>query len=73
MPDYHPDGKREQIRLPGPSLLPFFAAIGLTVGVVGLILSWWFVGLGGGILLLTTVRWVQTVRLEVDSLPSERR
>jgi hypothetical protein len=73
MPDYHPDGKREQIHLPGPSLLPFFAAIGLTVGIVGLIMSWWFVGLGGGIVLLTAVRWIQVVRLEVDSLPSERR
>jgi hypothetical protein len=28
---------------------------------------------GAALLLLTVIRWVQTVRLEVDSLPSERR
>lgn len=69
MADYHPDGKREQIHLPGPSLLPFAAAVGLTIGLVGLILSWWIVGLGAAIFGLTVVRWVQTVRLEIDSLP----
>jgi hypothetical protein len=69
MTDYHPDGRREQIHLPGPSLLPFAAAVGLTIGVVGLILSWWIVGVGAGIFLLTVVRWVQTVRLEIDGLP----
>lgn len=73
MADYHPDGKRDQIHLPGPSLLPLAAAVGLTVGLVGLVLSWWFVGLGAAIFLVTAVRWVQAVRVEIDSLPSERR
>jgi hypothetical protein len=73
MPDYHPDGRREQIHLPGPSLLPFAAAVGLTFAFMGLILSWWIVGLGAAVLLVTVIRWVQTVRLEIDSLPSERK
>jgi hypothetical protein len=73
VPDYHPDGRREQIHLSGPSLLPFAAAVGLTIALMGLILSWWIVGLGAAVLLLTVVRWVQVVRLEIDSLPSERR
>jgi hypothetical protein len=73
MADYHPDGRREQIHLPGPSLLPFAAAVGITVALMGLIISWWIVGLGAAVLLLTVVRWVQTVRLEIDSLPSERQ
>jgi hypothetical protein len=71
MASTHPDGRREQIHLPQPSLLPFAAAIGLTVGLLGLILSWWFVGLGGAILLLTVVRWIRTVRLEIDALPQK--
>ena len=73
MPEYHPDGTGEQIHLPGPSLLPFSAAVGLTIGIVGLVLSWWFVGIGAAIVLVTAVRWIQTVRDEIDSLPSERR
>jgi hypothetical protein len=73
MADFQPDGRREQIHLPGPSLLPFAAAVGLTLGLVGLILSWWIVGLGAAVFLLTVIRWVQAVRLDVDALPSERR
>jgi hypothetical protein len=71
--ELHPDGRPAPIHLTGPSVLPLAAAVGLTVGLVGLILSWWFVGLGGLILLITAVLWVQTVRGEVDSLPAERR
>jgi hypothetical protein len=73
MADYHPDGRPEQIHLPGPSLLPFAAAVGVLVGLMGLILSWWIVGFGAAVLLLTVVRWIQTVRVEIDALPSERR
>jgi hypothetical protein len=76
MPDYHPNGAREQIHLTGPSLLPLAAAIGITVALMGLILvtpgklgSWAFVALGGLIVLVAAVRWIRTVREEVDSLP----
>jgi hypothetical protein len=33
------DGAIEEIHLTGPSLVPLFTAIGLTLGLVGLILS----------------------------------
>jgi hypothetical protein len=76
----HPNGRREQIHLAGPSLLPFAAAVGITVSIFGLTLvnpgelaSWGFVALGGLILLVSAVRWIRTVRREMDSLPSERR
>ena len=39
--------RAEQIHLPGPSLLPLFTAIGLTIALLGLILSWGFVIAGG--------------------------
>ncbi|HZO61061.1 MAG TPA: hypothetical protein VFB51_15345 [Solirubrobacterales bacterium] len=62
----------EQIHLPGPSLLPLFAAIGITVMLVGLILSWGFVIAGGVITLLTTWRWIKVAREEYEHLPRER-
>ena len=68
-----PDRRREQIHLPEPSLLPLITAVGITIAVVGLIFSWWFVGVGGAIFLLAGIRWVLTVREEIQSLPSERR
>jgi hypothetical protein len=39
----------------------------------GKLSSWLFVAVGGLIILVTAVRWIRTVREEVDSLPSERR
>ena len=62
----------EQIHLPAPSLLPLFMAIGLTVALVGLILSWGFVIAGGAIVLFTTWRWIASAREEYERLPRER-
>ncbi len=66
------DGAGEQIHLPGPTLVPFFAAVGIATALVGLILSWWFVALGGVILLITVTRWIGDVRNDIASLPTER-
>ena len=63
--------RREQIHLPGPSLIPLTTAIGITIMLVGLILSWWFVATGATILVVSVVRWVHTVRSDIDSLPPE--
>jgi hypothetical protein len=62
----------EQIHLPAPTLLPMFMAIGLTVMLVGLILSWGFVIAGALITLLTTWRWIKAAREEYEQLPRER-
>ena len=62
----------EQIHLPGPSLLPLSMAIGLTVALVGLILSWGFVIAGALIVLITTWRWIKVAREEYAQLPRER-
>ena len=45
----------EQIHLPGPSLLPLFAAIGITLALLGLILVLGFVAAGGAITLFAIV------------------
>ncbi len=64
------DGSIEEIHLPGPTLLPMFTAAGLTLALVGLILSWWIVGVGGVITLIALWRWIRDVRLDIERLPS---
>jgi hypothetical protein len=64
--------RAEQIHLPAPSLLPMFAAIGLTMALLGLILSWGFTIAGGAIILLVAWRWIKTARDEYEQLPRER-
>jgi hypothetical protein len=72
MTDSTTDGAREQIHVPSPSLIPLGTAVGITVALVGLILSWWIVAAGGAILVLAVARWIRAVREEIASLPTER-
>jgi hypothetical protein len=67
------DGAGERIHLPAPSLIPLATAIGITLALVGLVLSWWFTALGGVILVISVLRWIGLVRQEIASLPAERR
>ena len=62
----------EQIHLPAPSLLPLFMALGITIALVGLILSWGFVIAGGAIALITAGLWIKAARAEYEQLPRER-
>ena len=62
----------EQIHLPAQSLLPLFAAIGITVALLGLILSWGFVIAGAAITLFVAWRWIKVAREEFERLPRER-
>jgi hypothetical protein len=52
--------------------VPLFTAGGITLALVGLILSWWFVVAGGVITLIAVGRWIRDVRAEIASLPAER-
>ena len=70
--DFDRDGAGEQIHLPGPSVIPLVTAAAITVTLVGLILSWWFVIAGGVVLVIAIGRWISLVREEVASLPTER-
>jgi hypothetical protein len=62
----------EEIHLPAPSLVPLFTAIGLTVALLGLILSWWFVVAGGVVAVIAIALWIRDVRRDIESLPAER-
>jgi hypothetical protein len=71
--DGHRDGPIEEIHLPAPSLVPMFTAAGITLALVGLILAWPFVAVGGLITLFSVVRWVLDVRRDIERLPAEHR
>ena len=61
----------EAIHLPGPSYLPVATAFGLTIAVVGVVLSWVIVGIGLVITVVAVWRWIGDTRRETDELPLE--
>jgi hypothetical protein len=71
--DHRRDGQIEEIHLPGPSLIPMFTAIGITIALVGLIFSWPFVATGGLITFISLVIWIRDVRNDIADLPTEHR
>jgi hypothetical protein len=46
-------------------------AFGVTLGVVGILLSWWLTGLGLIITIAAVVRWIGDTRRDVAELPLE--
>ena len=61
----------ESVHLPGPSYLPVATALGLTIVVVGVVLSWVIVGIGLVIALIAVWRWIGETRRETAELPLE--
>jgi cytochrome c oxidase subunit IV len=61
----------EAVHLPGPSYLPVATAFGLTIAVVGVVLSWVIVGIGLVIALVAIWRWIGETRRETAELPLE--
>lgn len=59
----------EEIHLPGPSILPFVNAIGITLMVIGTTLGWWLSILGLIIFLITAFRWIRDTRRDIEDLP----
>jgi hypothetical protein len=66
------NGAREQIHLPGNTLLPLFTAAGVALGLMGLILSWPFVAVGGAITALSVYLWIKAASADYERLPRER-
>jgi tetrahydromethanopterin S-methyltransferase subunit C len=62
----------EEIHLPGPSVLPFVTAIGITLAVIGTTIDWkiWS-SMGVLITVVCAVIWVRDTRRDVASLPEE--
>jgi hypothetical protein len=61
----------ELIHLPGPSYLPVATAFGVTIAIVGVVLSWVIVGIGVVIAAIAILRWIGETRRETAELPLE--
>ena len=61
----------EAVHLPGPSYLPAATAFGMTIAVVGVVLSWVIVGIGLVIAVIAIWRWIGETRRETAELPLE--
>ena len=61
----------EEIHLPGPTLLPFLCAIGITLIVIGTTISIYFMIVGGVVFILTAARWIMDVRHDIAELPED--
>jgi hypothetical protein len=59
----------EEIHLPGPSLIPFLNAIGITLVVIGTTLGLVITIVGAIIFILTTIRWIRDTRRDIGELP----
>jgi hypothetical protein len=61
----------EEIHLPGPTLIPFLNAIGITLIVIGTTITLVFSIIGAVLFVATTFRWIKDTRRAVAALPEE--
>jgi hypothetical protein len=61
----------EEIHIPGSSIQPLLLAVGLTVALIGVTISWVLTIFGGVLAIWVIVRWIADTRREVDELPVE--
>ncbi len=61
----------EPIHMPEPSYLPAIASFGITLVLVGVVLSWFVLGLGLAITLVAILRWARDTRRDISELPLE--
>jgi hypothetical protein len=70
-PQEQPQPPGEAVHLPGPSYLPVLTAAGVTLAIVGIVITWVLVVIGAVIALVAVLRWVREVREEISELPLE--
>ncbi len=70
-PPSQPPPAGEEIHLPGPSLIPFMSAIGITLIVIGTTITPIVSIIGGVIFVWTTIRWIRDTRRDVSELPED--
>ena len=61
----------EPIHLPDPSYLPVLTAAGITIALVGIVVTWVLVAIGALIALVAIFRWIRQTREEIAELPLE--
>jgi hypothetical protein len=68
-PEGAPPPPTEEIHLPDPSYLPALLALGVTIMVVGVIMSWVVVAIGALIFGVSLFKWIRATREEMAELP----
>ena len=63
----------EELHLPEPSLVPILNAVGVTLTLVGLTISYYLTAVGGVLFLVTLVKWIRDVTHDISELPAEHR
>ena len=66
-----PPPPSEQVHLPDPSYLPVVVALGITIALIGVVMSWVIFGIGALIFLVAVVRWIRDTRADIAELPLE--
>ena len=61
----------EHVHLPGPTYLPAWVALGVTIALVGVLMNWVIVGIGAAIAGVAVVRWIRETREDIAQLPLE--
>jgi len=61
----------EAVHLPGPSYLPAVTALGITLALVGVVVTWVLTGIGVVILVVAVYRWIRETREDISELPLE--
>lgn len=59
----------EQIHLPPPSYQPVLVALGVTISLAGIILSWYVFALGMVFFVIPLAGWIRGAREELAELP----
>ena len=61
----------EEVHLPDPSYLPVVLALGVTIMLVGVVLTWIMAAIGVLIAMVAIVKWLGGARREMRELPLE--
>ena len=61
----------EEIHLPGPTVLPFVNALGITLLVISTTLGLPFLIVGAILFLYSTGRWIADTRRDISHLPED--
>jgi hypothetical protein len=69
--DAQPPPPAEHVHLPEPSYLPVLVAFGITLILVGLVVTWAVLVIGVVIFLVAVLRWVRDTREDIAELPIE--
>jgi uncharacterized membrane protein len=63
----------EELHLPEPSLVPILNAVGVSLALIGLTVSYIVTAIGLVLFLFTLVRWIRDSTREMSELPAEHR